>query len=155
MLKQAKNLNAEEREELYDAIPIITILIGGSDDILDTQEVQWSERVTKVRAYSYDPELQDYYDEVGKRFSDRLKKFIQELPRDTEERNEQLSEKLSELTPILDKIREDHAVKLLDSWKSFAKHVANASGGFMSFLREGPSEANLVDLPMIDYESDI
>lgn len=155
MLKTAKNLSEEERELLYDAIPMITILIGGSDGILDTKEVTWSERVTKIRAYAHEPELQEYYNEVGKRFSERLKYYIQKLPRDTEARNKQLTEELSDLNPLLSKLREDHAVKLIGSWRSFAKHVANASGGFMTYLREGPKEANYIDLPMIDYQSNI
>lgn len=155
MLKYTNKLTESERQLLFDALPLITLLIGGADGLLDEKEKEWSERVAKIRSYANPPELQDYYEKAGNTFRERLDYYIDEMPDDTKKRTEQISKELKKLTAILKKLREDQAVQLLVSWRSYAKHVANASGGFMTYLREGPKEANYTDLPMIDFQSSI
>ncbi len=155
MLKYTDKLTESERQLLFDALPLITLLIGGADGLLDEKEKEWSERVAQIRSYANPPELQDYYEKSGNIFRERLEYYIDEMPDDTKNRMEEISKELKKLTAILKKLREDHAVQLLASWRSYAKHVANASGGFMSYLREGPKEANYIDLPMIDFQSSI
>lgn len=155
MLKYTDKLTESERQLLLDALPLITLLIGGADGVLDEKEKDWSERVTQIRSYANPPELQDYYEQAGNIFRDRLEYYIEEMPDDTQKRTEKITKELKKLNTVLKKLREDQAVQLLASWRSYAKHVANASGGFMSYLREGPKEANYIDLPMIDYKSSI
>lgn len=155
MIHQLNQLDQGEKDLLLDMIPMITILIGGADGQLDSDEVNESERITKVRAYVNSDKLSDYYNMVGERFNSRLRELINELPRDTDSRTAELSEEIAKISPVLSKMRDDQAELFLKSWRTFAKHVAKSSGGFLSYLTESAEELALVDLPMIDFEPGI
>ena len=83
-------------------------------------------------------------------FADRLKAYHTTLPKETEARLAAVTAKLTEVNRILHKVDDLDAVLLYKDFKSFAKHVAKASGGIMRWLAIGPKEAQVIDLPMID-----
>ena len=155
MIHQLDQLKSEEKDFLLDMIPMITILIGGADGYLDQDEVEESKRITNVRAYVNSDKLNTYYESAGQRFNTRLNELIDSFPHDVESRNAKLSEEIAKVDHILGKMRDDQAELFLNSWRSFAKHVAKSSGGFLSYLSESAAESALVDLPMIEYKPGI
>ena len=72
------------------------------------------------------------------------------MPKNTEERVSAVAELLSGINPILKKMDDFDAAIYYKNFRSFAKHVAEASGGFMTFMRIGPKETEVVELPMLD-----
>ena len=46
MLHQLNNLPDDELQELYDAIPVITLLIAGADGDIEDAELKQSEKIT-------------------------------------------------------------------------------------------------------------
>ena len=150
MIAKFAGLTEAESTQMIDAVPLITILLAGADGDIGSIETEWAEKLTKIRQYDYENELNDYYKEVGEGYSDRVTALIAELPGETERRTDTISERLSALNGILAKIDPGFAVSLIDSYKSFASHIAKASGGFLGFGAINNEEHKLIDLPMIN-----
>lgn len=149
MLQQLNNLPADELQELYDAIPVITLLIAGADGEIEGEELAQSEKITKIRGFSGGEIMQDFYDKVGEDYHERLNRWLNVVPKDTAERNAELSGRLEKLNPILAKLTPELGATMYKSFTTFAKHVAKASGGFLGFGSINKEEAALVDLPML------
>jgi hypothetical protein len=150
MIINNPDLTQEEINALVEAIADITILIGGADGKIDKNEIEWSEKVTQIRSYSLPENLQAFYQEVGKNFSDTLNGLITELPDDVEARTEILEGKLAALNPILAKLPQREGAELYHSYVSFAKHVAKASGGFLGFWSISYEESKFMGLPVLN-----
>ena len=150
MPREFKDLNETETSLMLDAIPLITILVAGADGNIDKKELASAEKMTKVRSYDFNSQLKDYFKRVGEQFSDRLEKYNAELPKDIDKRTEAIAELLSGLNPILHKMDDFDAAIYYKNFRSFAKHVAEASGGIMRFMTIGPKEADVVELPMLE-----
>ena len=145
-----KNLNGEEYALLKDAIPQITVLIAGADGRISPDETEWAEKITNIRAYSAPEEYQDFYKEIGESFQSRLNDLINGLPDDVEARSVKISETLSGLNAVLHKLEARDAAKLYQEFKSFATHVARASGGFLKFWSVSTEEKQWLELPMLE-----
>ena len=149
MLKNLYQLSEDEKQELFDAIPIITLLIAGADGKIDDEELEGSEKITKIRGFSGHEVMQEFYDKVGEDYAERLARWRKVIPTDTTERNADLSSRIEKLNPILAKLDQEWGARMYDSFTSFAKHVAKASGGFLGFGSVSKEESALMDLPML------
>ncbi len=149
MLHYYKNLTTEEKQELIDSIAYITVFIAQADGVIDKDEIEKAKKIAHIRSYSVPTDLKEFYTEVGENFDSKLHEIINTLPKDTQERYDFLNNKLSSYNDILKKTDYVFAKLLVQSWRSFAKHVAKASGGFLGFLSIGKEEADLIGLPMI------
>ncbi len=150
MIQHFNNLTEGEASRMLNAIPLITILIAGADDMIDYDEKKWAIKLANIRTYSNPNELHDYYSHIGTNFAERLNKNIDELPKNTAERQQSISNQLAELNTIFPKLDPPFNAKLYDSFVSFAKHVANASGGFLGFSRVSKAESEWMTLPMLE-----
>jgi len=133
-----------------DAIAWITLLIAGADGKIDDDEIAWAKKVTKIRGFQSANPLVEFYDIVGEEYQNTLKKLLADIPPDVSTRNTLLSNRLSQLNEILPKLEDNMGFYLLNSYRSLAKHVARASGGFLGFWSIGKEENQLIDLPMLD-----
>jgi len=149
MLQQLNNLPADELQELYDAIPVITLLIAGADGEIEGEELAQSEKITRIRGFSGGEIMQEFYDKVGEDYHERLNRWLKVAPKQTAERNAHLSARLEKLNPILAKLTPELGAAMYKSFTTFAKHVAKASGGFWGFGSINKEEAALIDLPML------
>jgi len=150
-------LSKEEYNELREAIAYITIYIAAADGEVDQDEQEWAEKVTKIRSYNLPEDLRSYYKDVGTDFHDKLQELQDKLPAKQASRLEAIEQKLTQLTPLLAKLEVKLGAELYKSFRSFAKHVAKASGGFLGFFSIGPKEAELIELSMItpiEYEEE-
>ncbi len=150
MIQQFEGLNQEEQQLMIDAVPLVTILIAGADGNIDSQELNWSKKLTEIRSYSHaDPQLDAFYTLIGEHFEGRVQAFIASSPQDTAARQAAISEQLAGLNAILPKLEFNFAHRLYKSLTSFAEHVAKASGGFLGIATVSQVEAELISLPMI------
>ena len=151
MLYKLNNLEEDERQELFDAIPVITLLIAGADGKISDEELQESKKITKIRGFSGGEHMQAFYDKVGEDYSERLDRWMKVIPKDTAERNAHLSARIEKLNAILAKLDQETGHHLHKSFTSFAMHVAKADGGIQLFKigTVSGAEAKLVDLPML------
>jgi hypothetical protein len=144
-----KNLNQHEYSQLMDTIPLITILIAGADGTIDRQELDFAEKVTAIRSYKMYEQVMGLYQDVDMDFKNRIQHFIDTLPKDLAQREEAITSKLTDLNSIIEKLDPLVAYKLVKSFKSFARRVAEAEGGILGFFSINKAEARLIDLPMI------
>lgn len=150
MPREFSKLTEAEKQQMFDAIPLITILVAGADGKMDDEELEWAEKLTKIRSYDYSNKLNEYFAAVGEQFSTRLNDMVIKLPKETTERMEVVTEQLSALNPILHKMDHFDAVIYYQNFRSFARHVAEASGGILGFASVSKEEAEVVDLPMLE-----
>jgi len=143
------NISEGQFQITKDALAWITVLIAGADGKIDEDETAWAEKVTKIRGYSNPNELTPFYEAVGAEYATKLAELIEKAPSEVQQRQEILTRKLEQLNAILPLLENNLGHHLAASYRSFAKHVAKASGGFLGFFSIGSAESKLVDLPMI------
>ena len=150
MVQGFEDLTDQQLETLKKGVSWIAVLIAGSDGKIDQDEKEWAQKITEIRSYSLSGDLNNFYQEVGKNLSEELDSLIEELPDDSETRNKILIDRLKTINPILKSWKDELAEELYKSYKSFAKHVAKSSGGFLGIMRVSPEERKFVELPMLD-----
>lgn len=149
MTEYLKVLSNEEFDKLKDAISLITVYIAGADGDIKSEELKWADKLTSIRSYNLPSDLKFFYKEVGLDFQDRVMNYIKSLDQ-LDIRNQTVTQKLTELNPILEKLNPRLGAALYASYISFAKHVAKASGGFWGFFSISPEEKAILDLKMIN-----
>lgn len=149
MIPQFEGLTEAEKELMFDAIPLITVYIAGADGKIDQEETEWAEKVTKIRSYTYDEGLGDFYTQLSEVYADKLKNFIASLPQDVKARTAAIAEKLAGLNAAFAKLDNNVAARMYKDFVSFAKHVAKASGGFLGIGSISREEEQLIGLDMI------
>jgi hypothetical protein len=150
MIPQFEHLSPSEKELMYDAIPLVTILIACADGELTHQERNWAEKITKIRSYSYHESLREYYFNVGKNYQEKLDYFLEKFPLNIDRRTAMVSEKLSGLNVVLPKLEKVFAWRFYAGLLSFARHVARSSGGFLGWSAINEAERKLIGLDMIN-----
>ena len=138
-----------EYDQLKDAVAQITVLIADADGQIDSEETEWAEKIAKIRSYALPEDLNGFYKDVGIDFHERLEYFIDHYKGEHADIMKAISDDLAKLNTTLAKLDQRLAAMLYSSYKSFAKHVAKSSGGFLGFFSIGPEEAKWLDLPMI------
>lgn len=146
MTEYFKALSAAEYQKLKDAVSLITVYIAGADGHIDTKELEWAEKLTRIRAYNLPDGLQEFYQDVGEDFHEKLELMIEEFPQHLTTRNPIIEERLEQLNPILAKLNPELGARMYSSFKSYAKHVAKADGGVLGMFSIGPREAELIEL---------
>ncbi len=141
------SLDAQEVEQLLEAPAVVTLLIAGSDEKVDKKEKDWASKLVNYRSVTAEVELQPYYEALGDRFESDLTSLMDgwqvgDL--------ETLRDKLSALSPILEKLEGEFVLKLKQSWRTLAEQVAKASGGIIGFGSVSPEEREVIDLSMLD-----
>jgi hypothetical protein len=157
MIPQFERLSEEQKDLMYDAIPLITIYIAGADGKIDAQEAAWAKKVTEIRSYAHHESLQEFYTNLGGTYSDRFNKYNEALPSDITARTVAIEEKLAGLNKILPLLDVNFAARYYKGLLSFAKHVAKASGGFLGIASISRDEEKLMTLDVItpiEFEED-
>ncbi len=150
MLGEFNALNEREYEILKDAVCWVTVLVAGADGLIEKKELDWANKITGIRTYSGPKTLQEFYKEVDTNFAEKIESCINFLPSNTESRNKELSEKLSELNEILPKLPPKLGFELYNSYTRLAEQVAKASGGVLGFFSVSGEEKQAMELHMLN-----
>jgi hypothetical protein len=142
-------LSQEELQHLQDAIPQIAILIAGADGNIDAEEREWADKLTNIRAFAGDKVLHEYYENVHANFSIRFNDLLKTLPTNTAERQQVLSSNLAHLNAVLAKLDPRVAYHIYKSFVTYAKSIAEETGGFFRFGAISSEEKKWIGLPMI------
>ncbi len=146
-IKYFSDLSEAEVALLLKAPALITLLIAGADDDIDSKEKSLGEKIVNYRTFTSDTRLHEYYEEVNSDFATKLEEMISAWkPGSTEA----ISEELSGLNAITPKLEASYVDLLKQSWRSLAKKVAEADGGFLGMGSINKEEVALIDLPMIE-----
>src|SRR5699024_1239806 len=150
MREEFKGISVSEYEQLTQAIAEITILIAGADGTVNKGEVEWAEKVTKIRSYNLPKRLASFYKDVGKDFRNQMDRWSLKFLEDPEQTKLEVKSNLAELNSLFTKLENRRvAYELYLSFRSFARHVARSTGGFLGWGAIGPEEDALIGLTMI------
>jgi hypothetical protein len=149
MIDRFKDIKEEEFTQLKDALALITVLIAGADGEINQHEKEWGSKITDIRSYSGPAVLQEFYEQVGIDYEDRVEYFINKYNIPVKERQEKIGEELAKLNDILQQLPQDLAAHLYKSYKSFASHVAKSDGGFLGFFSVSEAEKTAMSLSTI------
>ncbi|TVR77230.1 MAG: hypothetical protein EA409_12065 [Saprospirales bacterium] len=149
-------LTSKQREKLLEAIPLIAVYVAFADGSLDRKEVDSAKRIANLRRFSpvKEAEIRKYYNEALESFDDRFYRLVAALPEDNDERTQILESRLEEVNTIIQSVNPFLRHKLIQSFLSFAQHVAKAEGTFLGMGGIGPAQASAMKLKMFtDSES--
>ncbi len=149
MLREFNTLTEGEQQLMFDAIPLIVILVGAADNVLDEVELTEAQRLADIRSYNNRGRLNAFYEKIDAGLSERIRQLYNGMQNGTEQREQFIIKELSRLNQILPKLRAPYGYLYYHNFRTFARHIAEAHGGFLRFITIGPKEAKLVDLPMI------
>src|SRR5690625_7203202 len=100
MRDEFKGITPEEYQNLTDAIAEITILIAGADGTVHKNEVEWAEKVTKIRYYNLPKRLSSYYKDVGKNIREKLDHWHDRFLQDRKKSKSEEKSNQDEINPI-------------------------------------------------------
>jgi len=149
MVYQLQNLNKDEQQIALLAPAYVTVLISGADSNIEDSEIGRAIKLVHIKTFSENHELQELYKFIEASFESDVKTLIGNLPKDTEERNQIISQELERLNGIFDKIDSVFALHYYNSLKDFTHHIASAFGGVLGFQSVSPLEREFVTLPML------
>ena len=144
-------LTPSEKQTLLDAPLLVTILIAGADNNIDKREKSWASKISNYRSTTAHYTLHDYYTLAAVDFDARLDTLIEELPNTGAERLPILSARLALLNGILAKLDARFAISFYKSMKTFAKEIAEASGGILGWFSKSKEEEKYLNLDMIQH----
>ena len=93
--------------------------------------------------------MHEFYYDIHVNFPIKFNDLVNNLPADTAARQQILSDNLSHLNAVLAKLDPRVAHHLYVSYTSFAKSVAESSGGILRFGTISQAEKKWIGLPMI------
>lgn len=147
MLKELEGLSASEFDLLAKAPMLVCILIAGADSDIDNREIKSAIELAKKGKAK--PSVAEFFKTASEDFEDKLKIVLEGLPREPFKRNAQISDELSHLNGIFQKIESNFALDFYDSLKYIAKKIAKSSGGLFGMKKIGDEEMKWMALPMI------
>lgn len=143
-------ISESQYAELKNALPLITVLVAGADGKIDSQELNWAEKLTHIRTYADPQDLNAFYEDVEKSFHTDLEHMINDLPSTVADRQQIITKRLARLNDILCLLDNRSAYYLYKSFISFAEHIAKSSGGFLRFGAVSHEERGVMGLTMIE-----
>jgi hypothetical protein len=148
-INEFKQLSEGDAQLLIKTPALITVLIAAADGKIEAQETKWAEKVVSYREHVGDDDLFSYYQAVEENFKTTLESILADDVVGSQDRVARVTAELEKISPILKSVNRYYAEKLLASWKSFAKQIAQSSGGFLGYGSVSSQEEHLMDLPMI------
>ncbi|MCC5921400.1 MAG: hypothetical protein LAT68_05430 [Cyclobacteriaceae bacterium] len=149
MLEYLKSISEEERDFVYSVPAKVTVLVAGSDNKIDHDELEAAISLSQMKKTTAREDLLEYYKHVSERFEADLQKELKYCPNSTEGRNEYYAEQLAKLNNIFPRLDTKFSIQLYASLKGFAKKVAESSGGVLGYMTISEDERRVIDLPMI------
>lgn len=149
MLREFNTLTTDEQQLMFDAIPLIVILVAAADNTLDEVELAEAQRLADIRSYNNRGRLNGFYELIDEGLSARIQQLYNGMQNGIEERERFIVQELGKLNQIFPKLREPYGYLYYHNFHTFARHIAEAHGGFLRYITIGPKEAKVVNLPMI------
>lgn len=150
MNEDFKGISTEEYNQLLEGIVSITILIAGADGTIEDHETNWAAKLTNIRSYQLPRRLSAFYKEVGITFQEKVDVLVEKFKQDQDGTMHHLKFQLASLNDVFEKMdNRELAYELYLSFRSFARHVARSTGGFLGWGAISPKEDELIGLTMI------
>ena len=139
----------EQEEILISAFAHVAVLIGAADGKMDEEELAWSKKITQIRTFHGHDEFFDFYKKLDAQIEDRISSILEIHADNPADREEYIFGCLTEVNPVLAQLPPQYGAHLYQDLRSYAKHIARASGGFLRFFSVNANENQWLNLPMI------
>lgn len=123
-MKDAKALNAEERQMLSFAPVSITLFAANHDGLLTRKENQTAKKLIRIKAFSAPPSIRFLFKEEEPVFEKKLARADRELPAGLAERHQVLNQHFSRIGLVFNTLTPSNQAMLLHNWKSFLWHIS-------------------------------
>ncbi len=150
MIPEFENLSDKEKDLMFKAPILVSILIAGADGNIDNTERKEAIRVAESKQSRAREALIDYYKIVGMDFEAKFNHTVGQLPSETEQRNAKIEEELTKVNDILPKLDKIWASKFYASLKELGKKIAESSGGILGYLSVSYEESKFLELRMLN-----
>ena len=127
MNKQFEILTTEERELLYKAPVLVSVLASCS--LNEINEVQKADaiKLSHLKTFTADPLLLDYYTEVEKKLKTQFEIIEKEYYPFDEKQRSALKEEICRVDQIISKLEKNLGQTLYKSLEKYGKHVKRAT----------------------------
>jgi hypothetical protein len=133
-MKDYKDLNKEEREQLLKFPAYISLLASTAADGIDKQEKKAAVKLTHIKTFSCDPMLSGFYKEVETRFEKTIEALDRELPHTKEERALAISRELDKIEISLKKLDPIYGIVLRHSMETYKQHISKAHQNILEYF---------------------
>lgn len=127
MVQQLENLTIEERDLLYKAPVLLSVLAACSHDGVNNDQKTDAIKLAHLKTFTADPLLILFYTEAEKNFKTNFELTVADCTPFDEVKRSKLKEKISQVHIILRKLDKDYADKLSASFEKYEKHVKRAA----------------------------
>lgn len=127
MIKQLEILTTEDREFLYKAPALVSVLASCSFKEINRVQKADAIKLSHLKTFTADPLLLSYYAEVERNFKSQFEIIAKEYyPFDENKRNA-LKGEIVRVNHILGKLEKTYGETLYKSLESYGKHVKKAT----------------------------
>lgn len=123
MIKEFEKLTPSERELLYRAPVLISVLVSSSPNAINEKKKNDAIKLAHLRTFTAPPILHTYYHEVDRIFKDEFEKAVKEYYPFDEEKRAALEREIARISAVTDKLDKSYAQVLNNSLDSYARHV--------------------------------
>lgn len=130
-----EKLNDQDRDILLKLPAVVAILAAISNDgTVSSHEKAESIKLSHLRTYTASPLLQDYYKEVDMDFEENFDRIMSRLPAEWKDKEAFLENEITDLNNVLPKLDSRYSRELVDSLKSFSRHVFKSNSSFLRYF---------------------
>ena len=135
MINQFEKLTSEERELLYKAPVLVSVLASSSFNEVNKAQKADAIKLAHLKTFTAAPLLLSYYAQVEKTFKDQFEDAIKKyFPFDDAKRND-LKKEIEKVNKIIGKLDKEYAHTLRNSLDKYARHVKKAAHSvFLDFI---------------------
>ena len=135
MIKQFEKLTNEERELLYKAPVLVSVLASCTFNQINEVQKADAIKLSHLKTFTAKPELSNYYVEVDKQFKDQFDLAVKEYsPFDDKKRNS-LKGEIDRVNHIIGKLEKTYGQVFHKSLEGYANHVKKAAHSiFQDFI---------------------
>lgn len=123
MIKEFEQLTAEERELLYKAPVLVSVLVSCAQNEISETKKNDAIKLTHLRTFTAPPLLLPYYHEVEKIFKESFEKAVQHYFPFDDINRDKIKNELNKVNGIIAKLDEGYAKALNKSLDSYARHI--------------------------------
>ena len=127
MISQFENLTIEERELLFKAPVLLSVLASCSNKEINKNQKADAIKLSHLKPFTADPSLVPFYVEVEKNFEREFESISKQYNLFDEAGCGQLKDQIKRITVVLKKLNRDYASKLLKSFEKYERHVKRAA----------------------------
>jgi hypothetical protein len=126
MIEQFEHLNPEERELLYKAPALVSVLAASGDKHITETQVADAKKMAHLKTFTAKPLLLTYYTEVEVNFSNNFDATVKKYAPFTRTKRDALKKEIEAVNAIIDKLDPTYAEVLHKSLAGYADHVRKA-----------------------------